>query len=58
VFDIETWGWVTLLWGILAVIYAWVVSMLWTVNPQGWLFVVILSGLLWFLLRRRDMETR
>src|SRR3954447_11704049 len=42
-FGFDLWG--ALLWGVLAVIYAWVVSMLWTVNPQGWLFVVILSGM-------------
>jgi hypothetical protein len=42
-YGFDLWG--ALLWGILAVIYAWVVSMLWTVNPQGWLFVVILSSL-------------
>jgi hypothetical protein len=34
-----------LLWGVLTVIYAWVVAQLWTVNPQGWLFLVILSAL-------------
>ena len=28
-----------LLWGITTIIYAWVVSMLWTVNPSGWMFV-------------------
>jgi hypothetical protein len=32
-----------LLWLILTVIYAWVVSMLWTMNPAGWLYVVIIS---------------
>jgi hypothetical protein len=42
-YGVDLWG--ALLWGVLAVIYAWVVSMLWTVNPQGWLFVMILSGL-------------
>jgi hypothetical protein len=35
--------WAALLWGITTVIYAWVVSMLWTVNPAGWLYVVIIS---------------
>ena len=33
-----------LLWGISTVIYAWVVSMLWNLNPQGWLFVVFISA--------------
>jgi hypothetical protein len=32
-----------LMWGITTVIYAWVVSMLWTMNPSGWLFVVLIS---------------
>jgi len=32
-----------LLWGITTIIYAWVVSMLWTMNPSGWMFVVIIS---------------
>ncbi len=32
-----------LLWLILTVIYAWVVSMLWTMNPAGWFYVVIIS---------------
>ncbi|HEY1296727.1 MAG TPA: hypothetical protein VGJ60_26920 [Chloroflexota bacterium] len=32
-----------ILWGITTIIYAWVVSMLWTMNPQGWMFVVIIS---------------
>jgi len=34
-----------LMWGLLAVIYIWLVRMLWNVNPQGWLFMVILSTL-------------
>ena len=34
-----------LLWGLLAAIYIWVVRMLWAVDPQGWLFVVVLATL-------------
>jgi hypothetical protein len=34
-----------LLWGVTTLIYAWVTRMLWNVNPQGWLFLVILSAL-------------
>lgn len=34
-----------LMWGLLAAIYIWLVRMLWNVNPQGWLFMVILSTL-------------
>ncbi len=36
--------WAAFLWGVTTVIYAWVVSMLWTVNPAGWLYVIIISG--------------
>ncbi len=36
--------WGALLWGILFLIYLWVFRMLWNVNPQGWLFMVIISG--------------
>ena len=32
-----------IMWGILALIYFWVGKMLWNLNEQGWLFVVILS---------------
>ena len=34
-----------LLWGMLALIYIWVVRMLWNLDPQGWLFVVALATL-------------
>lgn len=34
-----------LMWGLLAAIYIWLVKMLWSVNPQGWLFLVVLSTL-------------
>ena len=34
-----------LMWGLLAAIYIWLVKMLWNVDPQGWLFIVILSTL-------------
>jgi len=32
-----------LLWGLMLVIYVWVFRMLWSVNPQGWLFLVVLA---------------
>lgn len=32
-----------LLWGLMAVIYIWVFRMLWNLNPQGWLFVVVIA---------------
>jgi hypothetical protein len=34
-----------LLWALNAVIYVWVAKLLWELNPQGWLFVVIVAGL-------------
>jgi predicted flap endonuclease-1-like 5' DNA nuclease len=34
-----------ILWGVLALIYIWVVRMLWNLDPQGWLFVSALSAL-------------
>jgi hypothetical protein len=37
--------WAALMWGILALIYIWVVRMLWNVEYQGWLFVVVLATL-------------
>jgi hypothetical protein len=40
-FTFDLWG--AILWGIMFLIYLWVFQMLWTVNPQGWLFVVIIA---------------
>jgi hypothetical protein len=40
-YGFDLWG--ALLWAILTVVYAWVVSMLWTMNPAGWLYVVLIS---------------
>ena len=34
-----------ILWGILALIYLWVMNKLWNLDPQGWLFVAALSAL-------------
>jgi hypothetical protein len=34
-----------ILWGMLALIYLWVFRMLWNLDPQGWVFVVLLSVL-------------
>lgn len=34
-----------ILWGIMFLIYLWVFRMLWNLDPQGWLFVVVLSTL-------------
>jgi hypothetical protein len=41
--DFDFWG--ALGWGILFLIYLWVFRMLWNVDPQGWMFLVIISGL-------------
>jgi len=45
-YGFDLWG--AILWGISTILWAWVVSMLWTVNPSGWLFLVLLSA--WNLL--------
>lgn len=34
-----------ILWGMMAAIYIWVARMLWNLDPQGWLFVAVLSTL-------------
>lgn len=34
-----------ILWGVLALIYLWVMNKLWTLDPQGWLFVAALATL-------------
>ena len=34
-----------ILWGIMFLVYLWVFRMLWNLDPQGWLFVVVLSVL-------------
>jgi hypothetical protein len=40
-YGFDLWG--ALLWGIMTVVYAWVVAMLWTVHPAGWLYLVLIS---------------
>jgi hypothetical protein len=32
-----------LLWGIMVLIYVWVFRMLWNLDPQGWLFITVIS---------------
>ena len=34
-----------ILWGVMFLIWLWVFRMLWSVSPQGWLFVVALSAI-------------
>src|SRR5436190_7251909 len=40
-YGFDLWG--GLLWAVMTAIYAWVVSMLWTMHPAGWLYVVIIA---------------
>lgn len=42
-FGIDWFG--ALMWGIMVLIYLWVFRMLWNVDPQGWLFITVLSAL-------------
>jgi hypothetical protein len=42
-FTFDIWG--ALMWGVMTLIYLWVMRMLWNVDPQGWMFLVILSAL-------------
>jgi hypothetical protein len=42
-FGFDLWG--AVLWGILTLIYIWVTRMLWNVEAQGWMFLVIVSAL-------------
>lgn len=37
--------WAALLWGVMTLIYVWVMRMLWNVDPQGWMFLLIVSAL-------------
>lgn len=32
-----------ILWGLMALIWAWVATGLWNLNPQAWLFIVVLA---------------
>lgn len=32
-----------IMWGLMVWIYAWLVKMLWEVNPQAWLFLAVIS---------------
>ena len=34
-----------ILWGIMFLIYLWVFRMLWNLDPQGWLFIVVIAVL-------------
>jgi hypothetical protein len=32
-----------LLWGVMAAVYLWVFRVLWNLDPQGWLFIVVVA---------------
>ncbi len=35
--------WNAIMWGLLVWVWAWVTKMLWNVDPQGWLFLVVIT---------------
>jgi hypothetical protein len=35
--------WNFLIWAVMVWIYVWLVQMLWSMNPQGWMFLVLIS---------------
>jgi len=35
--------WYALMWGLLVWVYIWLVQMLWRVDPQAWLFLVVIT---------------
>jgi hypothetical protein len=35
--------WYAIMWGLLVWVYVWLIQMLWNVNPQGWLFLVLIT---------------
>lgn len=35
--------WNALMWGLMLYIWVWVIQMLWSVNPQGWLFLAVIT---------------
>jgi hypothetical protein len=36
--------WYVLLWGLMVWVWLWVIEALWTVRPEAWLFLLIVSG--------------
>ena len=43
--DIEGFNlWYAIVWGLLIWVWAWVVQALWTLNPQGWVVILLASG--------------
>ena len=35
--------WYAIMWGMMVWVYAWLVKMLWEVDPQAWLFLVMIT---------------
>jgi hypothetical protein len=40
-FGFDIWG--AILWGLTTLVWVWVVIQLWNMNPQGWMFLILLS---------------
>ena len=36
--------WYVLMWGLMIWVWLWVIQALWTMNPEAWLFMLIISG--------------
>jgi hypothetical protein len=36
--------WYVLIWGLMIWVWLWVIQALWTMNPEAWLFLLIVSG--------------
>ena len=35
--------WNAMMWGLMLWVWIWVIQMLWSVNPQGWLFLAVIT---------------
>lgn len=35
--------WNAMMWGLMLWVWIWVVQMLWSMNPQGWLFLAVIT---------------
>jgi hypothetical protein len=41
-FGFDLWG--AILWALTTFVWAWVAVQLWNVNPQGWMFLILISA--------------
>ena len=41
-FGFDLWG--AILWGLTTLVWVWVFIQLWNMNPQGWMFLILISG--------------